>query len=99
MATAFRPQTEVTESGGDCGKLEYHAPSKGESCCAAPANHCHVAELVVYCYTVLFLKESGNKKFYGKTNKQTKKFYGKDLNFLMLETSSNCSKILCRPTG
>ena len=88
MATAFRPQTEVTESGGDCGKLEYHAPSKGESCCAAPANHCHVAELVVYCYTVLFLKESGNKKFYGK-----------DLNFLMLETSSNCSKILCRPTG
>lgn len=70
---------EVTESGGDCGKPEYHAPSKGESCYAAPANHCHVGELVVYCYTVLFFKESGNKKFYGK-----------DLNFLMLETSSNC---------
>lgn len=88
MATAFRPQMEVTESGGDCGKPEYHAPPKGESCYTAPADHCQVGELVTYCSTFLFLKESGNKKFCGK-----------DLNFLMLATSSNCSKILCRPTG
>ena len=78
------PQMEVTESGGDRG----NALPKGESCYSALANHCQVGELVMYCYTFLFLKESGNKKFCGK-----------DLNFLMLATSSNCSKILCRPTG
>lgn len=56
----------VTESGEDYGKPEHHAPSYREGCYATPANCCHVGELVLYCHTFSFLRESGNRKFYAE---------------------------------